>query len=90
MIFYVVWNWCECYNIYSSLERATAAYKIMVQRAGDSCTEDGTDISEPKVLDRFSLINDDYFIFKVAEGETFGVEIRIDHKTTQDVILEAE
>lgn len=98
--FYILNNWCECYNVYSSLERATEAYRIIVHRY-NLIIENSRQTQEQKEeeYNRFPLnpplydtyptnVEYGYYIFRIKEGETFGVEINRDHKTSQDVILD--
>lgn len=95
MKLYIVWNWHECYNAYTSKEKAIRAVKILRDRIiKDLDTSDPDDLilieefkQEPVILKGFNFSELRYYIFEVEEGETFGTETATDRKE-QDVILD--
>ena len=72
--FYVVNNWENCYNIYSTREKAEKAVEILKDRVKNHYSEEH--------------LNERFFIFEVKEGHAFGEELRTDCSETQNVILE--
>ena len=82
--FYVVWNYCDCYNIYLTKEKAISALRILKKRYDVNDYEYTEDI-----LQSFSEINKKLYIFEVNEGETFGTELlpMYRRKILQDVYL---
>lgn len=78
MVYYIVVNWYECYNIYSTLDAAIKAVQILRKRIDKDDIDDDMLIEfsqEPKVLNEYTPhTNLHYYIFKVFEGEAFGPE----------------
>ena len=75
--FYIVYNRDDCYNIYSTRERADLACKKMIDRALIYSDESQ------------DTLNNYYYVFEVEEGETFGdVLVEELRKESQDIILD--
>lgn len=93
MDFYVVYNCYECYNIFSTEEKAIEAVKILRERHEEYVSEKYEIFSlkdKPiTILPRFEEIDEEIYIFKVKEGEAFGTELNSD-SSTQDVYLAQE
>ena len=76
---YVVWNCYDCYNVYTSLEKAAKAADILKRRM------ELPDDYHVRIITGFNELDSNLFIFVVEEGEAFGVELHSDH-SDQDVI----
>ena len=61
---YLVNNWCDCYNVYFTRERAEKALEILKRNCpvDFSCDSNGNG----------------YWITEIKEGEGFGSEVRVD------------
>jgi hypothetical protein len=79
MSFYVLYNYYDCYNIYSNEKNARYAFDILKKRYELSEEEVDTNITKGHKLKNKKL-----YIFEVKEGETFGEEIKVNHEKYQD------
>lgn len=85
MTFYVLNNYYNIYNVYSTKERAKKALRIVLKKYENIPEEQLTDeFLESKFYENDPYLDGRFYVFKVEEGEAFGEESRLDSNICLD------
>ncbi len=84
---YILVNCLDTYTVYLSEDKANKAREILIEKLIKNI-QDCNPIKDPLEYKNYIKdLNKSISIFKTKEGMAFGDGLRVDHETTQDVLL---